>query len=1165
LSEIEHLEAARSALEAQRPTLGDAVVDAALRPIEEKLAALRSVSVAEQRKLVAVLFADLAGFTALSERLDPEDIREIIDAYFSRWVAEIDRHGGVVEKFIGDAVLAAFGVGAVHEDDTERAVRAALAMRETLADLNQELAASHHVRLVMRVGITTGPVLVSLVGDRGQDLVLVGDTVNLASRLQTMAPEDGILLSHDALQLVRGRFDIEALPPLQVKGKAEPVIAYEVKGIRRPAFGGVDAVGPMVGRATELAILHTALDEVASMRSPRLIVVAGEAGIGKSRLLVEFDQELALERAAVTRLTGRATSETATTPYGLLRMLVSNRLGLRDTDSLDYVQAELLRALGGATVPLGAARLGRLLGFETEPGQLDAKEVYEGGLADLTSLVEAMADTGPVVVLIEDLHWADEASLDVIEHLIGAVERPVLVVGSARPVLAGRRPAWVDGDLATWIELAPLGSDDATDLLEALLQDARLVDTIAPMVMAAAEGNPYYLEELARMLLDEGVVRLEGGQFQVDQERLARVRVPATLTGVLQARLDTIPGGQRDVLDRAAVVGRTFWDRALEYLGEAPGQVDLDLEALLERAMVQRRDRSQFGDTGEFSFSHALLRDVAYEALLRRRRHIYHGLAARWLEQITTAAGRSDEWSGVIANHHAAAGAGSEAAAWYLRAADRAISQFANDSALNFLDLALALTSEDAWESRWEILERRERVLDLRGEREAQGQALALLADLSEAMDDDRRRAEAALRAAHQAERMGDYERALELADHAQTWARSIGEVEQEIRGLRQVVAVRWRTGDLAGAKQVVDVGLDLARRNGLEVWEGRLLRNLGMVEEHLGDYALAEQHYQGALEAARRRGDRREIGLGLNDVGIAAYYQGDYARARRFEEEALAMRVEMGDKAGEATVLNNLALTAAALGEFTFTRSLFERTLQLCEEMGDREGVAASYQGLGTMASRLGSIDEARRLMEEAVRRYQDLGDTQGVSQCLEELGWIALAANRPAEAAGIADRAMEVAREGEMSPEEANGRRLKGRALADLGRHDEAVEVMARAAAEQVAVANEPFAASATAWLAASLLKAGRRTEALAAAVDALDRLLKLDGDGVDDPVGAYLACNEVLAAVGHPRATEAFEAALGIRDRRAALIEDPEQRRHYLEGVRSHADLARRLDLS
>jgi class 3 adenylate cyclase/tetratricopeptide (TPR) repeat protein len=1146
-------------MEGQRPTLGDAVVDAALRPIDEKLAALRSVSAAEQRKLVTVLFADLAGFTALSERLDPEDISEIIDAYFSRWAAEIDRHGGMVEKFIGDAVLAAFGVNAVQEDDTDRAVRTALAMRDTLASLNQELEASHGVRLVMRVGITAGPVLVSLVGDRGQDVVLVGDTVNLASRLQTMAPEDGILISHDALQLVRGRFDIEAVAPLQVKGKAEPVIAYEVKGLRRAAFGGIDAARPMVGRANELATLHSALENVASSRRSRLIVVAGEAGIGKSRVLVEFDRDLA--KAGVTRLTGRATPETATTPYGLLRLLVSDRLGLRDTDPVDVVEAALHQALGGAAVPLRAARLGRLLGFEMDVGGLDAREVFEGGLADLVALLGAIADDGPVVVLIEDLHWSDEASLDVIDRLVGLMKKPILVVVSARPALAQRRPAWVGGRNVTWIELGPLGSDDAVDLLEALLQDTDLVAKVAPVVTAAAEGNPYYLEELAHMLVDNGVVQLEAGSFRIDQDRLGRLRVPATLTGVLQARLDTIPGPQRDVLDRAAVVGRTFWDRALEYLADTTRHVDGDLEELAERAMVQRRDRSQFGGAGEFSFSHALLRDVAYEALLRRRRHSYHALAARWLEEVTTAVGRSDEWSGVIANHHAGAGASSEAAAWYLRAADGAISQYANDDALNFLDLALAGVPIEDLERRWDVLERRERVLDLIGEREAQSRDLAQLAELSQAMGDDRRRAEAALRAAHQAEKLGDYERALEHADRAQALARQIGDVEQEIRSLRQVVAVRWRTGDLAGAKQVVDLGLELARQHGMEAWEGRLWRSLGMVEEHLGDYARAELHYQGALDAARKRGDRREIGLGLNDVGIAAYYQGDYARARRFEEEALAMRVEMGDKAGEATVLNNLALTAAAIGEFTFTRSLFERTLQLSEELGDREGVAASFQGLGTMASRLGMVDEARTLMEEAVRRYEELGDSQGVSQCLEELAWIALAADQPAEALESADRAMEVAREGEMSPEEANGRRVKGRALAALGRHEEAVDELARAAAEQTAVANEPFAASAAAWLAASLLAAGRREEAVASARDALERLLILDGDGVDDPVGAYLACADVLGVSGDPLAGEAFEAARSLLDRRATLIQDEDQRRGYLEGVRSHAELARR----
>ena len=806
LDELENLEAARAALEEQRPILGDAVVEAALRPIDQKLTALRNVSAAEQLKPLTVLIADVAGFTSLSERRDPEDVREIIDAYFRRWATEIDRYKGTVEKFIGDAVVAAFGVAVIQDDDTERAVLAALAMRDALTELNQELHESHGEALTMRVGIASGPTLVSLVGDRHQDLVLVGDTVNLASRLQTAAPENGILISGDAAALTRGRFELDPLPPLELKGKSEPVVAYVVRGLGLSAFDSVDSAGLLVGRGAELGALHSMLAEVVSSGRPRLVVVVAEAGLGKSRLLVEFEHALGDAAEPTSRFTAKATSETTTMPYGLLRAMVTERLGLADTDPLEEVQ-ERLRSLAGINEPLRAVRLGRLLGFEMATEGVDPKEVYEGGLGDLVSMLENAAREQAAVVLLEDVHWADEASLDVVDHLLDAVQGPLLVVASARPTITERRSSWRDDGRATWMELAPLGAAETGTLLGALLPDGELSAALADMVHRAAQGNPYYLEELARMLVDSGAVRLEHGTYLLDQDRLEQVGVPATLSGVLHARIDAIPGGQRDVLDRAAVVGRTFWDKAIEHLADPPTAADAHLAGLADRRMVVRRDRSQFGGTVEYDFDHGLLRDATYQALLRRRRTTYHARAARWLGEVTAASGRSDEFSAQIAWHHAAAGADEEAAAWYLRAADRAVSQYANEEALHFLDLAITRIPDGSLEERWQALARRERLLDLIGSREAQSRDLEVMAEIAEALDDDGRRAEAALRDAEQAEHMGEYERAIADANRATAWARADGDVEREVRSLRQVVAVRWRTGDLVDARRVIDKG----------------------------------------------------------------------------------------------------------------------------------------------------------------------------------------------------------------------------------------------------------------------------------------------------------------------------------------------------------------------
>ena len=1159
MDEIAQLETAKRALEAQRPVLGDDVVVTALRPIEERLATLRSLAAAEQRKVVTVLFADLVGFTAMTARLDAEDVGGIVDDYFRLWSQSIEEHGGVVEKFIGDAVMAAFGIPVAAEDDAVRAVQSALEMRDLLQGLNDKLEEVHGLRLAMRVGITAGPVLVSYVGGRsGRDVVLVGDTVNMASRLETAAPEDCILISSEVLSLVRDRFEVEPMPPLTVKGKREPVPAYEVVGTRKPAFGGVEGSGPIVGREEELTRLNALLDEVIDSGRPALAVVAGDAGIGKSRLLVEFDRIVADRGEPVIMLTGRATRETAGSAYAVLRAVVSERLGLSENSSASEVRERVQRAFAGESSVVRGARLAQLLGLATDSADLDPREVREGGTADLIALLEELSITAPVVVLIEDVQWADDASLEVIEQLLSSVRGPVLGVVGARPEFDDLRPRWRSELAAVWIGLDPLDEAETLLLLARQLGDAEVAEEVAARIQGSAEGNPYYLEEIARMLVEEGVIRHEGGRVVADRSALERGQVPVTLTGVLQARLDTITSGERQVADRAAVIGRTFWERAIEAMADFA--VSDDLAGLEEKGLVRATEQSSFADTRQFGFAHGLLRDVTYEALLRSRRADYHARAARWLTDVTEAAGRAEGWAATIAWHHQEAGDSAEASAWFLVAGRRAAETFANVDAIGLLQKAADLAPEIDLALRWDIADLTERIHDTLGERPQQAADLDVMAAIAEESEEPWRQAEYWLRKAHRSERLGDYEEGLDAGEQAWQFAALAQDNERRVRALRTEGAIKWRQGDLAGSQEALDRGIELAVAAGLADWHGRLHRNLGMVKEHLGDYPGAEAAYRTALNGARQRGDRREIALGLNDIGIASYYQNDLERARRFEEEALRIRVEMGDRPGEGLVLNNLALTTAALGDAAAARDMFKRTGQICGVTGDREGVAATDQGIGVMAFRLGDHAEAATLMQRARGGFHDLGDTQGECQCMEELGWQALASGEAANALDIARETVTLAQQGDFAPEAANARRLMGRALAAMGRHKEALDVLRQAVAEQEEVGNEPFAASALAWVAEELAALDEVTHALTVADAALTRLVATRGWGADDPVAALVSCARVLRLGDHARAAEAIGEANRIIEERAAMIDDIEQRHRYRTAVPSHGELAR-----
>ncbi|HNP74157.1 MAG TPA: adenylate/guanylate cyclase domain-containing protein, partial [Kouleothrix sp.] len=578
----EDIEQAIGAIEAQRGALGDALTDAALAPLRQQLAALD-----EQRKLVTVLFADMAGFTATAETMDPEDVRDVIRAYFGRLSAAITRHGGWIEKFIGDAVMAIFGIPTANERDPEHAIRAALDMHQSLADLNAELERERGIRLAMRIGINTGPVVVSFLGGRqGEDFAVVGDTVNLASRLEHAAPVGGILISHATHRHVRGLFDFQPLPPLAVKGKAEPIQVYEVRGALPRTFEtlgrGVQGIEtPLIGRDGELAALQEALRATREQRHARVVTIVGEAGVGKSRLLEELLEWGSRERDQVWLFRGRAGQEPGRRPYALIRDLFEFRFQIQDSDRAAEARQKLEQGIVSFMGAGGAERapfIGHLLGFDFSAspqlqGILDnARQLRDRAFLYLAQFFAAAAEAHPVLICLEDIHWADDSSIEVLEYLTRACEQlPMLFIILTRPALFERRPAWGGESPAhTRLVLRPLNEAESRHLVAEILRQVRHTPAeLVDLVIGRSEGNPFYLEELIKMLIEDGVIVIDPQGWRVEVGRLAETRVPPTLTGVLQARIDALPPEERATLQRASVIGRVFWDAAAERLASA--------------------------------------------------------------------------------------------------------------------------------------------------------------------------------------------------------------------------------------------------------------------------------------------------------------------------------------------------------------------------------------------------------------------------------------------------------------------------------------------------------------------------------------------------------------------------------------------------------------------
>jgi serine/threonine protein kinase/tetratricopeptide (TPR) repeat protein len=937
--------------------------DATHRSVASEITGARVArAVSDQLKQITVLYADLHGLTTLTERLDAEELSDLMRELWNRVEKIILDYGGTLDRRLGQQLMALWGASVAREDDPEQSVRAALAMRREVgefvaADVRAavgskriEVESNGGGDAFVRIGINTGAVLLGALSSGQGDLMATGAAVNVAQRLGQSAPVGVVLISHDTYRHVRGLFDVQELELPNVKGSAEPSRTYAVQGAKARAFRlrtrGVEGVETrMVGREAELTRLRDALRAVVEDRELQIISVVGEAGIGKSRLLYEFTNEVELLPERVSIFQARASQGTRGLPYALVRDLLSMRFGIQDSDTPQIARAKLergvLEVLGGnsADALMRAHFIGHLAGldFSASPylaGVLgDAKQMRGRAFHYAAQFFTEAARTSPTILHLEDIHWADEGSLDFLDHLTrtcGSV--PLLVLCFTRPELFERRPSWGEGLSAhACLTLRPLTKRESRQLVEEILRYAQAIpQALRELVVSAAEGNPFYVEELIKMLIEQQVIVPAADRWLVDAARLAEVRVPPTLTGVLQARLDKLSAWERTVVQRAAVIGREFWDDALEQFAQTAttrgdageGDTRTALEELRRKELIYRREASAFVGVGEYVFKHALLRSVAYESVLKRERHRLHGEAARWL--IERSSERVEEYVAVIAEHYELARETALAALWYGRAAEQSRASYAPEAAIGFYRKALDFVRDAPQMNAHGAASHSRQVTSWHA---GLGEVLTMQARYDEAVEAYKRMRETAEECGDKIaqvrawngltavqEYQGDNRAALESARRAETLAREAGDTTDSKAELavalnRQGLALH-RLGDAAavtklGARilalsdDMVD-GARHARANGLKL--------IGVAHEVSGRFSEAEECFAQSLALLRESGDRRNIGFMLNNLGVIAHLRGDYESAARRYEEALAIFREIGERTWELPTLGNFA-----------------------------------------------------------------------------------------------------------------------------------------------------------------------------------------------------------------------------------------------------------------
>ena len=1118
-SEPPDLQAAIAALNAQRAVLGNEVVDMALSAL---LSRNENPQVQTLRQ-VSILFLDIVGSTRLSRDLDPESLHAVLDTALLRWTAVVHAHHGKVLQYAGDSLLAVFGAEVSSERDAESAVLCGLALLAEGAAFGRLVAQQHRVADTgVRVGVHTGGVLLG--GGVDAEGSIRGMAVNIAARMEQAAPPGCLRVSQDTWQLVRGMFEGEEQPPIQVKGIDQPMPSVLVRAAKprmsRVAARGIDSLPTrMVGRGAELLALQDAFDKAAQGAQLATITVVADAGVGKSRLLDEFLAWATAQPRALELFRGLTHPHTQSQPYSLLRDLLSWRLGIGEQDSPATARALIEQALrplfehddGAEMATIHAHLLAHLVGLAPDDSPHvkalggDTRQLRNRAFHALAQTFRRLARppgmpgrSGPggrlVLLALEDLHWADGASLDFLD-LLGDLnaDTPLLVVAMARPSLFEHRADWprhAPGQ-ARRIDLQPLGADHARAFAGQLLQR---LDVVPPALLDRlvnwAEGNPFYMEELVQMLIDQGAIEPGPERWQLHQERLDATRMPPSLTAVLQARLDGLPAPERRTLQDASVIGAVFWDQALHALDTQAADT---LPQLTRRDLVRHQVGSGLEGSREYAFRHHLLHQVTYDSLLARQRRALHARLAAWLRERhgNPHDAQTGDTLGLTADHYDKAGDIANAVEFHARAAAHARERHVPQTALLHVQRALELLDRAMPPERerlppdilWRLHETGEQAWGALGRREEQRASLVSLKAQAELADDDERRSVVAFREA--------------------------------------------------------------------------------FLYLRLGDATLQEAAAQRAMALAEKTGNRMQRTRALRLLASALEDQGRIDQAKQLAEQGLADAIAGGWPDVEAQFYNALYSIAATEGELETALKYNEADLAICKAQGDLVAQAVIHCNIGECWLEFGDLPRARQWLDESLVRLRAVGERTIESSALSDLSQLALMQGDDVSALRHAQAAIHLARSTQASSYIVKALLRVGGAEMALGRGAAALQAYGSAWAEG-ADKQSPDRFEAAAGLAQAALAMGDPAAALAHA-EPLHAHWQAGGrfEGAARPRWVMAHWHAVLQATAHPQAPEvlvqARQALMDVADR----LKDPVLRQGFLQRLPEHRHLLRAID--
>jgi len=937
------------------------------------------------------MFADISGFTSLAETMDPEQVRDLVNACFEKLVPAVTQHGGMVDKFIGDEIMALFGAPMAHENDAERALRAALKMQEAITVFN----ASRRTNLAAHFGINTGLVITGAIGARGrQDYTVMGDAVNLAAHLKKASQRGEILVGPETYRRTSQLFDFQSLGPLRLKGKSEPVLVYRLLGVRsqpRP-LGGLEVRGissPLVGRDEEISTLRRCIGQLVSGRGG-LVSIVGEAGLGKSRLVAEVRRQVSLRE--LKWLEGRALSFSQTISYWPFLEIIQGDAGItledQEKDRWDKLERRVYGLFFDET-PEVLPYLATLLGLDV-PGELAERVKYLDGETMRSQIFRTarrffarLAQERPLVLVFEDMHWADHSSVFLLEHLLPLVRGgPLLLCLTGRPDAGTQMARLLEiiprdyADSYTGINLSPLSPAASTQLLHNLLKMEDLSPRLQERILQKAEGNPFFVEELIRELIDLGaLVRDKAtGRWQVTAQ-VERVTIPNTLQGVVMARIDRLEEEVKQVLKLAAVIGRIFFYRVLQGVAEAERELDRHLGELQSLELI--REKSRVPEL-EYIFKHAVVQEATYESILLQRRRELHRRVGECVEALFL--DRLEEFYGLLAYHYTRAEEWERAQDYLFKAGDQAGKVAADAEALEHYRQALAAYTR-AFGDKWDPLQRA--VLERK-----MGEALFRRGEHSQARD-YLQRALISLGSPYPASRPGVQwaigRQLIRQAIHRLLpgffWKPKTARIDRTAAERCRIYSVMaWMDYFMDPQRLVLDclLELNLAEENNLEVEVVLASMGVGLAGDAIPAPRLARFYHSRAVALAEQI--KQPLAVGQAYFGLALHEHhalGEGEEAREHYRRSAAAYWEAGHLRRWAGV--NMAASLLWL------RENFADNLHLGREVTRVSQDAADYQArgwglfmMGTVLDQTGELSEAVSHLEKAIELAKRVPDHQ-------------------------------------------------------------------------------------------------------------------------------------------------------------------------------------------